>query len=269
MRQRNWTWPLLFLVAAVCLPPKPLFAFCHKNEFVKAHELLRLTSTMGSLGNGSVLIEWLGHATFQITSSRGTRILMDPSTHDHVIWPSAPHHIVTTSHNHPPHSNHGMAIGNPVYLDGLTVHNDWNRIHTTVRDVSVYNVPAYHDKSHGLQRGKNSIFVIRADNLCIAHLGDLGHLLTKEQLKQLGRIDILLVPIGGGRFTIPAHEGRQVIEQVRPRIAIPMHYWWDGATEPLVKGYTNVKYVPSRSIHIRKEDLPSDTQIVILDFTKP
>jgi len=269
MMQRNLASPLLLSLVLFCLAPKPLFAFCHKNEFVKTHGLLRLASTMGSLGNGSVRIEWLGHATFEITSSRGTRILMDPSTHENVLWPSAPHHVVTTSHNHAPHSNYDMALGNPVYLDGLTEHDDWNRIHTTVRDVSVYNVPAYHDKSHGLQRGKNAIFVVRVDNICIAHLGDLGHILTKEQLKQLGRIDVLLVPIGGGRFTIPAHEGREVIKQVRPRIAIPMHYWWKGATDLLVKGFERVKYIPSRSIQLQREILPSSTEIIVLDFTKP
>jgi len=156
-----------------------------------------------------------------------------------------------------------------VYLDGLTEDDDWNRVHTTVRDVSVYNVPAYHDKSRGLQRGKNSIFVVRVDNICIAHLGDLGHKLTKQQLKQLGRIDVVLVPIGGGRFTVPADEGREIIEQIRPRIAIPMHYWWDGATDPLIKGHKNVKFAPHRWLQLTKRDLPSTTQIVILDFTKP
>jgi L-ascorbate metabolism protein UlaG (beta-lactamase superfamily) len=259
----------LFLAVAFCLIPEVLLAFCHKNEFVQNRSLFRLASTASSLGNGSVRIEWLGHATFQITSSKGTRTLMDPSTRDYIIWPTAPHHIVTTSHNHEPHSNYDLAIGNPIYLDGLTEDEDWNRVHTTVRDVSVYNVPAYHDKSQGLQRGKNSIFVVRADNICIAHLGDLGHKLTEQQLKQLGRIDVLLVPIGGGRFTIPADEGLEVIKQIRPRIAIPMHYWWETATNPLVKGHKNVKFLPRRWLQLRREELPSATQIVILDFTKP
>lgn len=259
----------LFLLACLCSIPQLAHAFCHKNEFVQNRSLLRLASTASRLGNGSVRIEWLGHATFQITSSKGTRVLMDPSTRDYVNWPTGPTHILTTSHNHDPHSNYDLAVGIPVYLDGLTENDDWNRVHTTVRDVSVYNVPAYHDKSQGLQRGKNSIFVVRVDNVCIAHLGDLGHKLTKQQLKQLGRIDVLLVPIGGGRFTIPADEGREVIEQVRPRIAIPMHYWWDGATGPLVRGHKNVKSLPRRWLQLKREDLPSATQIVILDFTKP
>lgn len=250
-----------------CAAPSLVLAFCHENEFVQHHGMLRLASTPG-LGNGTVRIEWLGHAAFQITSSRGTRILMDPSTHDNVVWPTAPHHIVTTSHNHGPHSNYDMAIGNPVYLDGLNEYDEWNRIHTTVRDVSVYTVPAYHDKSHGLQRGKNAIFVVRVDNICIAHLGDLGHKLTKQQLKQLGRIDVLLVPIGGGMFTITATESREVIQQVRPRIAIPMHYWWQGATDALVAGFERVKVIPHRWIVVRREDLPSTTEIFILDFAR-
>jgi L-ascorbate metabolism protein UlaG (beta-lactamase superfamily) len=92
-----------------------------------------------------------------------------------------------------------MAKGNPVILHGLTPGGEnWQKVSTTIRDVSVYLVPAYHDKSQGLQRGKNAIFVFRVDDVCIAHLGDLGHLLTPAQLKLLGKIDVLLVPVAGG-----------------------------------------------------------------------
>ena len=77
-----------------------------------------------------------------------------------------------------------MAKGNPVILHGLTSGGEnWQKVSTTIRDVSVYLVPAYHDKSQGLQRGKNAIFVFRVDDVCIAHLGDLGHVLTPAQLK--------------------------------------------------------------------------------------
>jgi L-ascorbate metabolism protein UlaG (beta-lactamase superfamily) len=71
-------------------------------------------------------------------------------------------------------------------------------------------VPAYHDKSQGIQRGKNAIFVFRLDDICIAHLGDLGHVLTPEQLKMMGKIDILLMPIAGGYFTVTPAEALDV-----------------------------------------------------------
>jgi L-ascorbate metabolism protein UlaG (beta-lactamase superfamily) len=158
-----------------------------------------------------------------------------------------------------------MARGNPAILHGLTPGGEtWNKIHTTIRDVSVYTVPAFHDKSQGLQRGKNAIFVFRVDNVCIAHLGDLGHHLTPEQLKILGKIDILLVPLAGGMYTITPAEAREVTKQVNPRIAIPKHYWWDGAVEEFTSGHPRVRKINGRVFTVAKGKLPEPTEIVVL-----
>src|SRR3989304_226933 len=132
--------------------------------------------------------------------------------------PALPKQNVPTSHQNGPHSNLWMAKGNPVILEGLPPGGEnWRAVHMSIKDVSVYTVPAYHDKSQGLQRGKNAIFVFRVDDICIAHLGDLGHLLTPDQLKMLGKIDILLVPLAGGVYTITASEAREVTKQGNPK----------------------------------------------------
>jgi L-ascorbate metabolism protein UlaG (beta-lactamase superfamily) len=162
-----------------------------------------------------------------------------------------------------------MAKGSPVVLEGLTPGGEnWQKIHTTVRDVAVYNVPAYHDKSQGLQRGKNAIFVFRVDDICIAHLGDLGHLLTPPQLKLLGKIDILLVPVAGGMFTVTPSEAREVTKQVAPRITIPEHYWWDGAVEQFTQGLTRVRHLNSSLLRISKPELPPPTEIVVMTWER-
>jgi len=254
-------FPLLILLGAAA-PPGLAFGFCHEIEVVQA-AILRIAT--GSAG--AVQIEWFGHSTFQITSSQGTRILTDPHTRDDLPWPTLPQHIVTTSHQHGPHSNIWMARGNPAILEGLTPGGeDWKKIHLSIRDVSVYTAPAYHDKSQGLQRGKNAIFVFRVDEICIAHLGDLGHLLTPAQLKMMGRIDILLVPLAGGMFTITASEARDVTKQVNPRIAIPKHYWWEGAVEEYTRGQSRVRRVSERGFKITKKELPQPTEIVVLNW---
>lgn len=252
---------ILFLTSvAMLLYPRGSHSFCHEIEVAQRNILKVATSN-----TNRVLIEWFGHSTFQITSSKGTRILTDPHIRDDLPWPTLPQHIVTTSHNHAPHSNIWMARGNPVILRGLSEPDDnWRAIHTIIKDVSIYTVPAYHDKSQGLQRGKNAIFVFRLDNLCIAHLGDLGHLLTEAQLKMLGKIDILLVPIGGGRYTIDAEEGAKVTKQVNPPIAIPMHYWWEGAVEDYIQGNPRVKKINGRVLKISKKELPQPTEVVVL-----
>ncbi|MCZ6624623.1 MAG: MBL fold metallo-hydrolase [Deltaproteobacteria bacterium] len=253
----------IFLVwASIILLPSSGQSFCHEIELVQ-RPLTRIAT-----GNGdSILIEWFGHVTFQITSSKGTRILTDPHIRDYLPWPTLPQHIVTTSHNHAPHSNIWMARGTPVVLEGLTRSDDnWKAIHTIIRDISVYTVPAYHDKSQGMQRGKNAIFVFRVDDICIAHLGDLGHRLTPVQLKMLGKIDILLVPIAGGRYTVTANEARVVTRQVSPRIAIPMHYSWESAVEEYTQGNPRVRKINGPILKISKKGLPQPTKVVVLSW---
>jgi beta-lactamase family protein len=176
------TWLLL---AAIAARPDRVLAFCHELDMVQ-NRVFRVAAGPAP----AMTIEWLGHSTFEMVSSKGTRVLTDPHGAFDLPRPTLPQHIVTTSHRHGPHSSVHMAPGTPVILHGLTPSgDDWQKISTTIRDVSVYVVPAYHDKSRGMQRGKNAIFVFRIDDICIAHLGDLGHVLGPDQLKMIGKID--------------------------------------------------------------------------------
>ncbi len=253
----------LLLVVVVAFPGR-VWSFCHEIEVVYK-PVLRLAATNAP----AVEIEWFGHSTFQITSSKGTRILTDPHSRGDLPWPTLEQHIVTTSHQHGAHSNIYMAKGNPVILEGLTPGGEnWRPVSTTIRDVSVYSVPAYHDKSQGLQRGKNAIFVFRVDGICIAHLGDLGHVLTPSQLKLLGKIDILLVPVAGGMYTITPAEAREVTKQVNPKIAIPEHYWWEGAVEQYTKGFPRVRALNNSVLRISKSELPQSTEIVVMTWDR-
>ena len=250
-----------FMIFALAFPTR-VFSFCHELEVVQGQFFRVATNS-----SASILVEWFGHSTFQITSSKGTRILTDPHGAFDLPRPALPQHIVTTSHQHGPHNSVHMAPGNPVILHGLTpAGENWQKISTTIRDVSVYVVPAFHDKSRGMQRGKNAIFVFRVDDICIAHLGDLGHLLTPEQLQMMGKIDILLVPVAGGFYTVTAAEGREVTKQVKPKIAIPMHFWWDGAVQEYTQGAERVKMLNTPVLKISKPELPQPTEIVVLPW---
>lgn len=261
MRTKRIRQGLKLLILAVLFPASA-FSFCHELEVVQ-NRVLRVAASPAA---APILVEWLGHSTFEITSSKGTKILTDPHGRFDLPQPTSAHHIVTTSHHHGPHSSVRMALGNPVVLRGLTGSGDWQKISTTIRDVSVYTVPAFHDKSQGLQRGKNTLFVFRVDDICIAHLGDLGHVLTPLQLKMLGKIDILLVPIAGGMYTVTASEAWEVTKQVNPRIAIPKHYWWEGATDDYIRDHARVKVMAGRALKIAKSELPPPVEIVVLQW---
>lgn len=249
------------LILFLAMPTRAL-AFCHELEVVQG-SFMRVAASNAA----AVLIEWLGHATFQITSSKGTRVLTDPHGAFDLPRPTLPQHIVTTSHQHGPHNSVHMAPGTPVILHGLTpAGEDWQKVSTTIRDVSVYLVPAFHDKSQGMQRGKNAIFVFRVDDICIAHLGDLGHVLTPQQLNMLGKIDILLVPIAGGYYTVTASEAREVTNQVKPKIAIPMHFWWEQAAQEYIRGVARVKMLSAPALKISKPELPQPTDVFVMPW---
>jgi L-ascorbate metabolism protein UlaG (beta-lactamase superfamily) len=259
MKQANWKTGILLALVAMALPSRAL-SFCHEIEVVEARFMRAATTSAAP----AVSLEWFGHSTFQITSSKGTRILTDPHGRGDLPAPSLPQDIVTTSHQHGPHSAIWMAKGNPIVLEGLTPGGeDWKSVHTNIRDVSVYTVPAYHDKSQGLQRGKNAIFVFRVDDVCIAHLGDLGHELTPAQIKMLGKIDILLVPIAGGFYTVTADEAKEVTKQVKPKIAVPMHYDWDGALANFTDDTPRVRKLNGPVLKISKQELPPPTEVVV------
>lgn len=244
------------------ISPARLFAFCHEIEVVQAK-----TFRVAARSAPQVTLEWFGHSTFQITSSKGTRVLTDPHGAFDLPRPTLPQHIVTASHRHGRHSSVYMAPGTPVILHGLSPSgDDWQKVSTTIRDVSVYVVPAYHDKSRGMQRGKNAIFVFRIDDICIAHLGDLGHLLGPDQLKAMGKIDILLVPIAGGYFTVTPSEAKEVTKQVNPKIAIPMHFWWEQAVQEYTQGNGRVRMLNNPVLKISKGELPQPIETVVMPW---
>ena len=252
----------LAVVILLWATPARVLAFCHELDVVQSG-ILRVAASPAP----PLTLEWMGHSTFQITSSKGTRVLTDPHGAFDLPRPTLPQHIVTTSHQHGPHNSVHMAPGTPVVLHGLTPSGDnWQKISTTIRDVSVYAVPAFHDKSQGMQRGKNAIFVFRVDDICIAHLGDLGHIPTPDQLKMMGKIDILLVPIAGGYFTVTATEAREVTKQVNPKIAIPMHFWWEQAVQEYAQGMAKVKTLSTPVLKISKAELPTPTEVIILPW---
>ena len=116
--------------------------------------------------------------------------------------------IVTISHEHPDHNNVGFVTGNkPRVIRGLTADKKgWTRVDEKVKDVSIRSVGVYHDDERGAERGLDTVFIFEAGGVRIAHLGDLGHVLTDEQLAAIGAVDVLLVPVGG-TFTIDGAHG--------------------------------------------------------------
>ncbi len=180
---------------------------------------------------GGVGLEWWGQSMFRLLSPRGADIAMDPFGEIGYRIPEPREvgvGIVTVSHEHRDHNNISVT-GARLVLRGLT-DDGWAQIdERPTLDVRFRTVPSWHDDTQGSERGRNAIFVFDTGGLRIVHLGDLGHLLTPQQIDAIGPVDVLLVPVGGF-FTIDAAGATAVMEQLQPRLTIPMHYGTEDVT---------------------------------------
>lgn len=211
-------------------------------------------------------IKWNGHSSFTITSSDGKKILTDPyepGGYDGAIGYSAIEDepdIVTTTHDHGDHAYTKDLKGDFEIVTGTA----------TVKGVDFKGISTHHDTSDGSERGQNTVIVMEVDGIRIAHLGDIGHELTEGQVKEIGEVDILLLPVGG-MFTIGPKEATSIIDALKPCIAIPMHFKTDKCGFPIAKvddfleGKDSVVKLSSTETEIIKNELPPPTQIRVLD----
>lgn len=216
--------------------------------------------------SGAIEIKWFGHSFFQITSSGGTKIITDPFGPMGFPMPEVWPHVVTVGREHGNHNNVGLAKGNPVVLRGLKGGGeDWDQINLTLRDVLIYNVPIHQRSAPGYSASfKGSAFVFEMDGLCILHSGDLSEPFNEDQLQLIGHIDILLQTIGGV-YTIGPEGAKKVIEQLKPKIVIPMHYWYQmNVLERFIDGPHRVRSLNTNLLTINKDTLPTETEIFIL-----
>jgi L-ascorbate metabolism protein UlaG (beta-lactamase superfamily) len=212
-------------------------------------------------------IEWLGHASFLITSESGVKILTDPyepGGYNGAIMYGAlkePVDVVTVSHEHADHGYYQMAEGNPMILKGPG--------EFIACGIEFDGVPTAHDTSDGSERGKNTVFTFTVDGIKMCHLGDLGHVLNGDQAAEVGAVDVLLAPVGG-YFTIGPEEAWKVADQLAAKIVIPMHYKTEKVTfkiagvEDFLKDKSNVKRLNSSTLELRKDNLPAEREIVVL-----
>ena len=214
-------------------------------------------------------IKWLAHSAFLITAESGTRIVTDPyktfDKHKHGEFHDAAD-IVTVSHGHGDHNNVAAVKGNPLVMDKAEVAQGIKD-----KNVKIKGVMTAHDDAGGSKRGPNVIFCMDVDGVKICHCGDLGHTLTDAQVKEIGKVDVLMVPVGG-TFTVDAAGATQVCEQLKPRIILPMHYLTEkiglpiGKVDDFLKGKGDVKRVDGSEIEVKAGNLPASTQIVLLKY---
>ncbi len=175
-----------------------------------------------------VTIRWHGHACFEIVSSNGYTVVIDP--HDGgsigIKPPKARADAVLMTHDHFDHNAwHTVSKDNTVKY--LMKEGEFE-----LDGIKVLGVKAYHDKYRGRRRGTIVMYKLVVDEISMLHVGDLGHVLSEDIVDKLKPLDVLMVPIGG-TFTIDGKEALQLAKLLEPKALIPMHYWVRGINLPL------------------------------------
>ena len=176
------------------------------------HAALRRTDVPA----GKVRVTFVGHSTFFIETPGGATAATDYN--GFLPTPSVPQ-IVTMNNSHSGHFTDTPDPGIRHVLRGWDPNGKMARHHLRHRDLRVYNLPTNIFNFGDQPANGNSVFVFDAAGLCLAHLGHLHHFLSKEQVANLGRIDVLFVPIDG-IYTISHQEALHIIGQIRPRVII-------------------------------------------------
>ncbi len=161
-------------------------------------------------------INWFGQSCFRLETKEGL-ILIDPFSKEIGLKPpKIKDDIVLVTHDHDDHNNVDE-INPEAFL--INTPGEYEK-----KGVAIRGISSYHDKTEGKERGLNTIYVIKAEEMTICHLGDLGQeKLDEKQVDEIGDIDILFVPVGGN-YTINYKEAIGIIGQIEPKIIIPMHY---------------------------------------------
>ena len=208
-------------------------------------------------------ITWLGHSCFKLRGSKAT-VITDPYSPNlgySLGKPTA--NIVTVSHQHEGHSFVQGVGGEPRPVTGPGEYE--------ISGVLIIGIDTFHDRERGKSRGRNTVYVMEIDEVSVCHLGDLGHVLTSEQVEEIDDVDVLLLPVGGVS-TIDAPMAAEVVRQLEPKVVIPMHYNTETLNRELEPVDRFLKEIgvkevsPEPKVSFTKSNLPASTQVFLLDY---
>jgi L-ascorbate metabolism protein UlaG (beta-lactamase superfamily) len=205
-------------------------------------------------------IYWYGHSCFRLRTTEGF-VITDPFQKElGLAIPRLKADILTISHDHPGHNNLSAGRGDPFVISGPGEYE--------VSGIFVVGVRTFHDGREGQQRGLNTAYCITAEEVTVCHLGDLGHRLTKTQIEQLGNVDVLLVPVGGGP-TIGAGLAAETVSLIEPSLVVPMHYRSPQRDDldPVDKFLNEMGAgtpEPEEQLRVSAGRLPAEPQVVLL-----
>ncbi len=207
-------------------------------------------------------ITWQGYSCFRL-KGKSTTVVTDPFPPNlGYTIDKLSADIVTESHDHPTHSYAEAVTGKPRLICRPGEYE--------IKGVLIIGISTFHDEEKGARLGKNTVFAIEVDDITICHLGDLGTPLSSGQIEEIGHVDVLLVPVGGGN-TIGASQAAGLVRTMEPKIVIPMHYKTPALTREMdtadkfLKEMGVTEAVPQPKVIVTRSSLPPTTQVMLLN----
>jgi L-ascorbate metabolism protein UlaG (beta-lactamase superfamily) len=212
-------------------------------------------------------LTYFGHSSFLVETGAGTRVILDPYLHGSFdgavgyapIKEAAD--VVIATHEHDDHAAVDTITGDPqIFIHPTSA---------TIGSLQIKGIDVDHDETGGSERGRNTIVCLDDGEIRLVHLGDLGHVLDDEQAAAIGKMDVLIIPVGGF-FTIDAEAAAAVVEKLGPRIVIPIHYKTDSIDFPIatVDGFletqSDVTRLPESTLEITPDSLPEKRRTIVL-----
>lgn len=209
-----------------------------------------------------MIIRCIGHAKFLLELDNGMRLITDPydDACGYPVTPLSADAVLVSHHHHDHGAVETVRCNQVIQTPGL---------HTLAPDVKVTAVSAYHDDQGGALRGETLLFLIEAEGLRVAHLGDLGHLPTPEQASALAPVDVLMLPVGG-YYTIDAQTALDTCRLLKARVILPMHYRtavtadWPIAPPEAFTGLLLEKAEELDLLRVTKNDLACQPHVALL-----
>jgi L-ascorbate metabolism protein UlaG (beta-lactamase superfamily) len=219
---------------------------------------------LAALEHDQARISYVGHSTFLIESPQLVRIATD---YNDYVRPSVLPDIATMNHAHSTHYTLSPDPGIKYVLHGWADDEKPARVDLQYKDVRVRNVPTnIRTFDGGTERHGNSIFIFEVASLCIAHLGHLHHTLTQQQLNEIGRVDIVLVPVDGS-YTLDLDGMVDVLHALKAPLMIPMHYFSAFTLDHFlqrVRQEWDVDVAEIPSLVVSKTSLPAKPKVLVL-----
>ncbi|HVP05177.1 MAG TPA: MBL fold metallo-hydrolase [Dehalococcoidia bacterium] len=208
-------------------------------------------------------IVWLGHSCFRIRGREATVVCdpCPPSTGYQYGKPTAD--IITISHNHPDHNYVKGIAGGPTVIVNAGEYE--------IHGAFITGIATYHDNQKGEEHGRNLAFVIEMEDIKVCHLGDLGHTPNAEQVEDMVGSDVVLIPVGG-KNTIDGAKAAEIVSLLEAKLVVPMHYKTDvhdgglETAERFLKEMQATAVQPQPKLQITRSSVPSETQVVLLDY---